>query len=573
MIYIYTHAYNAKRTLPRAVESIFNQTNGDFVWHLCDNASTDDTKKIILDYAEKDNRIVPELREMNHRHPDYKGIQLFWLPTLLSICEKGNDGDFFCTLDADDEYKPDFFEKTLCFIKENELDVAACGSDFIDAATNSVSGLRAVQQNIILDSTEKANAYFPQYHQFMRAIWGKLYTLSLLKRCNYENYLNKFEFPYGLDTIFCMRAFSRAKRTGILAGTSHKYYLSKTSSSYNFDDKRIICDQVLDDETRKFLTEKAGNISAGNDVFLKAIYMNALADTLKVLLKSQISAKGKMCYLKDILLNRKTQALFSDNKVYQYGLDEKIRNSVIEWLLAHKECRRPDNADITAEIIMAMYVDLSQMMSKDGLAYIISKMPEMVEYLLQKDYNRISERLRTWFKRHDADVPALTELEIAAYHALSKPDDGIFMLLIDIRKNRSQASKALDIDAHLCEIVKRYPLLKDMSASLACAFSSSIVRVVKGEFPQALDAFLATQGVEIVDGDEESYLLFAQNLSAVAENADAFVYFKKMWIQFLLDCNRNAEAKDELLELVELLPDDPDFAALCERLGRINMEM
>lgn len=566
MIYIYTHAYNARKTLPRAIESILSQTKGDFIWYLCDNASTDDTREIILSYAEKDKRIIPELRNINHLHPDYKGPLLFWLPTLTKLCENGYPEDFFCTLDADDEYKPDFFEKMLRFINENALEVAACGSDFIDAKTNRITGQRTLRQNLILDSNEKFSAHFPEYHQFMRPVWGKLYRFSLIKQCGYENYINNFQFPYGVDTLFCMRAFSCAKRAGILAETLHKYAVSLSSTSYNFDNKRIIADQILDDETRGFLLGKTGRITPENNDFLEIVYFNATVDTLSVLLRSKIPTAEKISYLKDLTLNEKSRALYLSRSIYNYGLDKKMRTPIIQYLLSLKECRKPDYAESACEIIMAMYDDLRQIISRDGLHYIIMKMPEVVEYLLHKDYQRILERLHTWYKRHDADVPSLTEFEISIYRASGKSDEEVFMLFTSIRKNRQQSFKELDIDTQICRIMGRYPLLENISCDLAFTFSQAIRWVMKKDYKQALGAFVSEQQVEINYNDAEAYILFGQNLSAAAEDVDVYIYFKKLWISYLLDYSREEEARRELNEFTQILPDDEDFVELRKRL-------
>ena len=59
MIYIYTCAYNAKKTLRTAVNSILNQTYTDFIYYILDNGSIDYTKKIIEEYANQDERVTP----------------------------------------------------------------------------------------------------------------------------------------------------------------------------------------------------------------------------------------------------------------------------------------------------------------------------------------------------------------------------------------------------------------------------------------------------------------------------------------------------------------------------------
>ena len=61
MIYIATTAYNAEHTIKQCIESVLNQTSGEFIYYLCDNGSTDATGDIIRSYAQKDSRIKPFL--------------------------------------------------------------------------------------------------------------------------------------------------------------------------------------------------------------------------------------------------------------------------------------------------------------------------------------------------------------------------------------------------------------------------------------------------------------------------------------------------------------------------------
>ena len=62
MVYIFTTAYNAEKTLHKAVNSILNQTYTDFCYYLFDNGSLDDTSQIIKEYANKDNIFCQDIR-------------------------------------------------------------------------------------------------------------------------------------------------------------------------------------------------------------------------------------------------------------------------------------------------------------------------------------------------------------------------------------------------------------------------------------------------------------------------------------------------------------------------------
>ena len=118
----------------------------------------------------------------------------YGIPEILHLA--GDKGGFYCRVDADDELEPKCFEKTLTYMKENALDMAASGSTFIEADTMKVRGIRKIQENIILEGA-LCEKNFPQYYQIMRTHWVKLYKIDLIKRMNLSNFNI---VPYGGDT-------------------------------------------------------------------------------------------------------------------------------------------------------------------------------------------------------------------------------------------------------------------------------------------------------------------------------------------------------------------------------------
>lgn len=62
---VITPAYNTEKYVSEAIESILNQTLGNFEYIIIDDCSTDDTWKIIQEYAKKDARIIALKNEKN----------------------------------------------------------------------------------------------------------------------------------------------------------------------------------------------------------------------------------------------------------------------------------------------------------------------------------------------------------------------------------------------------------------------------------------------------------------------------------------------------------------------------
>ena len=142
MIYVRTCAYNAEKTLKRAIESILNQTYGDFRFYILDNGSTDGTREIIRYYAEKDERIVPFYNERNFDRSENFD---FW-----NLIDSLVEGDYICFLDADDAYDTRFLEESFRFLTENQLDMVMCGSVFMDEETWTSYGARVLPEDIVI---------------------------------------------------------------------------------------------------------------------------------------------------------------------------------------------------------------------------------------------------------------------------------------------------------------------------------------------------------------------------------------------------------------------------------------
>ena len=92
--------HNGEKTLPRAIDSILNQTFTDFELIICDDCSTDATIQVIKDYIEKDNRVILIRNESNSG-----------LAASLNNCINISKGEYIARMDDDDISHVDRFEK------------------------------------------------------------------------------------------------------------------------------------------------------------------------------------------------------------------------------------------------------------------------------------------------------------------------------------------------------------------------------------------------------------------------------------------------------------------------------
>ena len=113
--------FNCEKTLSAAVDSILNQTFGDWELILCDDGSSDGTYAAAKALCEKDGRIVLLQNEKN-----------LGLPKTLNRCAAAAKGEYFARMDGDDVCDPTRLQKEYDVISRGEFAIVSCGMLFFD---------------------------------------------------------------------------------------------------------------------------------------------------------------------------------------------------------------------------------------------------------------------------------------------------------------------------------------------------------------------------------------------------------------------------------------------------------
>ncbi len=100
--------HNGSRYLRAAIDSVLNQSFGDFEFIIVDDASTDSTPDILAAYARRDDRIRLLRNEQNLTAPKSANRGL-----------RAARGEFIARMDADDICMPDRFEKQVTHLENN----------------------------------------------------------------------------------------------------------------------------------------------------------------------------------------------------------------------------------------------------------------------------------------------------------------------------------------------------------------------------------------------------------------------------------------------------------------------
>lgn len=115
LVTVLMSVYNGEKYLCEAIESILNQTFGDFEFIIINDGSTDMTARILNSYQQKDRRI-------RVIHKTNSGI-VDSLNKGLQLCR----GTYIARMDADDISLPQRLEKQFLFM-ESHANIGICGT-------------------------------------------------------------------------------------------------------------------------------------------------------------------------------------------------------------------------------------------------------------------------------------------------------------------------------------------------------------------------------------------------------------------------------------------------------------
>lgn len=128
---VYMPVFNAAPYLAQSIESILNQTYKNFEFIIVDDASTDDSWKIIKSYARLDPRIRAYRNRLNLGVSTTSNIAIS-----LARCK------YLARMDADDISTPDRLEKQIKYLKSNPKTVIVGAQCTIINQNNQIIGFK-----------------------------------------------------------------------------------------------------------------------------------------------------------------------------------------------------------------------------------------------------------------------------------------------------------------------------------------------------------------------------------------------------------------------------------------------
>ncbi|MCL2218288.1 MAG: glycosyltransferase family 2 protein [Chitinispirillia bacterium] len=238
-IICYIQAFACEDTVAATMRSILEQTYENWICFVLSNGNEKVTGNscinnsfdVIKAAAAKDSRFIVINKRLNDL--DMYIQYIYHLSQMYP-------GSYICSLDSDDEYESDFFERAAAFAEENRLDIVAGGTSIylkeaVDSEDKTLLSKRQLNEDLIVESKNFAGDFI-RYKPFFNEMWGKLYSTNLFQgkgKFNKSHCYKKFFGRFLPDSLFTIDTLSNCKRIGVLSGTSHRFYHFVKRPAYN----------------------------------------------------------------------------------------------------------------------------------------------------------------------------------------------------------------------------------------------------------------------------------------------------------------------------------------------------
>ena len=500
-VYFYTTAYNAEKTIRRCVDSVLQQNyDGEIVYYICENGSTDSTGTILAQYAKNDPRVVL-FRNRKNRVWDPEMSPFIDLPHRLE------EDDFFVQLDADDCYDKNFLSRMIPFMLKNKLDIGVCGISFMDRRTGHSLGDRTPPFEVIIKNPAEFSYYFRMYHVFMRPIWGKVFS-GRVSRYMYTLHTipEDAKVVYGTDTLVSFSALKHAKTIGLFPESLHYYYVSNKSVSHQYTSSRFRSDIYLYNDALNFLKGLSVTVSQENLEFLQIVYANALTDTIKVISNSRLSSQEK---------------LHECLAIAQHPITQQI------YLLTDSACQ-----NARTNLLECGFSEISKSsFSEEARLFTKVLLPNLCEIVNEETLSvLLSNQLRTAFFQDDMDV--FVDSSLKAFSAQTRQNQKI---LLNIFKQLVPSNQIFDCANHL-DFIK--------------SFHDIYFLLWKEEYHQALEEMTERLlSHQVLGNGKKNFLEIYIILSALEQNEPAYIFGKIQLATYFYDVKQWDAAKKAVEEL------------------------
>lgn len=175
-------AYNASRFISESIDSVREQTFGDWELLVIDDASKDETDHLVRKFIQQDPRIKLHSLPVNQGAAFARNIGI-----------KASEGDYISFLDADDLWKPHKLQTQLDFMRNYDLKVSYSSYELIDEEGKSMKQMVKALEELSFSKLLRANYVGNLTGMYSAKMLGKIYCPPIRKRQDWAMWLKALE--------------------------------------------------------------------------------------------------------------------------------------------------------------------------------------------------------------------------------------------------------------------------------------------------------------------------------------------------------------------------------------------
>lgn len=214
-IAIVVPVYKAEKFIGEGLDCLLNQTLKNIKVICVNDASPDNSLKIIEDYAKKDDRIVILNHEKNLGASKSRNDGLDYIYKNLP------DVEYIAFFDADDKIELNTYEKCYNEAKEHDADIVNFNflpSSYWEYKTEANGEVVEYNNNCIESIFD-----YQEFYTFV-VCWSKIYKKELLENVRFP------EQKFFEDGGFAYKVFPRANKLRVIPDTLYRYNIENSDS-------------------------------------------------------------------------------------------------------------------------------------------------------------------------------------------------------------------------------------------------------------------------------------------------------------------------------------------------------